>query len=48
MSSEDVWNKEVQTERAKRSAKQSVVVTSFQMTSPEDWGLSNETNHFLR
>ena len=46
--SEEVWNKEVHAERVKRSAKQSVVVTSFQRTSPEDWGLSNENDHFQR
>ena len=43
---EEVWNIEVQAERVNRSAKQSVVVTLFQRNSPEDWGLSNEKNHF--
>ena len=46
MISEEVWNKEVHSERVKRSAKQSVVVTSFQRTFPEDWGLSNENNDY--
>ena len=46
VSSEEVQNKEVHAKRVKRSEKQSVVVTSFQMTFPEDWGLSNENNHF--
>ena len=44
--SEEVRNKGVHAERVKRSAKQSVVVTSFQRTFPEDWGSSNENNHF--
>ena len=29
-------------------AKQSVVVTSFQRTFPEDWGSSNDNDHFSK
>ena len=36
VSSEEVRNKEVHDERLKRSAKQSMVVTSFQRSFPED------------
>ena len=32
----------------KRLSKQSVVVTSFQMTFPEDWSLSNDNNYFSK
>ena len=32
----------------KRSSKQSVVVTLFQRTFPEDWGWSNKNNHFSK
>ena len=46
--SKEVWNKEVHSEKVKRSAKKYVVVTSFQSKSPEDWGLSNENNHFSK
>ena len=48
MSSEEVWNKEFHAERVKHLAKQSMVVTSFQRSFPEDWGLSNENNHFSK
>ena len=48
MSSEEFRNKEVHSERVKRSAKQSMVVTLFQRTSPEDWGSSNENTHFSK
>ena len=41
-------NKEVQADTVKCSAKQSVVVASFQRTSPEDWGFSNKNNHFSK
>ena len=43
-----VRNKDVYTKRVKLSAKQSIVVTLFQSLSPEDWGLSNEHNHFTK
>ena len=45
MSSEEARNKEVHAEIVKLSAKQYVVVTSFQRTSPENWGSSNEKNN---
>ena len=48
LNSEEVRNKELHTERVNHSAKQSVVVTSFQRTSPDDWGSSNENNHFSK
>ena len=32
----------------KRSAKKYAVVTLFQRTYPEDWGLYNENNHFSK
>ena len=35
-------------ERVKHLEKQSVVVTSFQRSFPEDWGLYNEKNHFSK
>ena len=47
-SSEEVWNKEVHAERVKRLENQSAVVTSFQRTFPEDWGLCNDNNHFSK
>ena len=40
--------KEVHAERAKRSAKQFVVVTLFHITYPEDWSSSNENNRFSK
>ena len=46
--SEEVWNKEVHSERVKISTKQYVLVTLFQRTFPENWGSSNENNHYLR
>ena len=45
MSSKEVRNKEVYSERVKRLTKKAVVATSFQSTSPEDWGLPNGNNH---
>ena len=48
MSGEEVWNKEVHAERVKRSAKQSVMVKSFQRKFTEDWGSSNKNNHFSK
>ena len=48
MSSEEFWNKEVYDNIVKRSVNHSVVVTSFQRKFPEDWGLSNENNHFSK
>ena len=48
MSIEEVRNKEVHTERVKRSVKKSVLVTSFQRTSPEEFGSSYEKNHFSK
>ena len=46
VSSEEVWKKQVHSEKVNCSANKSVVVTSFQRTSPEDWGSSNENNNF--
>ena len=48
VSSEEVWNKEVNSEIVNRSEKQYVVVTSFQRTFPEDWVSSTENNHFSK
>ena len=48
MSIKEVRNKEVQSERVKRSENQSVAVKSFQMTFPEDWGLSNDNSNFSK
>ena len=48
MSSEEVQNKEVQAERVKSFANQSVVVMSFKRTYPEDWVSSNGNNHLLK
>ena len=41
VSSEKVQNKEFHTEKLKQSVNQSVVVTLFQRTFPECWGLYN-------
>ena len=48
VSSEEVRNKEVNAEIVKYSENQYVGATSFQRTSPEDWGSSNEKTVFLR
>ena len=48
MISVEVLNKETHTERVNILAKQSVMVVLFQRTSPEDWCLSNENNHFYK
>ena len=48
VSSEELRNKEVHTERVNISEKQPVVVTSFQRTSTQDWGSSKENNHFSK
>ena len=48
MSSEELKDKKVYADRVKRSAKQSGVVMSFQRTSSEEWGFSNEKNHFSK
>ena len=48
VNSEEVLDKEVHAEIAKSLEKKSMVVKYFQRTSPEDWGLSNDKNNFLR
>ena len=48
MISEEVHNKEVFAERVQSSANQSLVVTSFQRTFPQEWVSSNDNNNFQR
>ena len=46
--SEDFQNKEFHAYIVKCLANKSVAVKSFQRNSPEDWGSSNENNHFSK
>ena len=48
VSTEELQNKEVHTEKVKRLENQSVVATLFQRTYSEDWALYNENNHFSK